>query len=206
MQADWDQHGEESFRFELVAEIEDPSQRLLVEQALIDAGWAAGHAYNTSPGVVSSTGVPLSPEHKQAISAANKGTPKSATHRASLSAAHKALWASREITPELREHMAELARARKGHPVSAETRRKMSDAQKGKPKSPQHLAALRAAKAAGGKPLKLTAEQIPEIRARLAAGESMPSIAASFGVKPASISDIKHGRSWRHVTEGKECS
>jgi len=205
MQADWDEHGEESFRFDLVAEIGDAGQRRLVEQALIDAGWADGRAYNVSPGVVSSTGVPLSPEHRQAISAANRGAPKSAAHRARLSAAHRALWADREITPEYRERMAEMARLRTGHAVSAETRRKVSAAQKGRPLSPEHLAALRAAKAGGGKPLKLTAEQIPEIRRRIAAGESMPSIAAAFGVKPASISDIKHGRSWRHVPEDKEC-
>ncbi len=205
MQAAWDEHGEGSFRFDIVAEIKDRDQRRLVEQALIDAGWAAGRAYNVSPGTVSSTGVPLSPEHRQAISKANKGAPKSPEHRARLSEAHRALWEDREVTPEYRERMAEMARSRRGHEVSAETRRKIRDAQKGRPKSPEHVAAMRAAKAAGGKPLKLTAGQIPEIRGRIAAGESMPSIAARFGVKPASISDIKHGRSWRHVPEDKEC-
>lgn len=200
MQADWDAYGEDAFVFDVVAEIADRDQRLLVEQALLDARWLDGRAYNKAPGVISSTGVPLTDEHKRAISSANKDRPKTAEHRAKLGDAHRALWEGKEITPEFRAQMAELASRGKGQAKSEEHKRKISEAQKGRPKSPEHLANLRAAGFGASKPLKLTAEQIPEIRRRLAAGESMPSIAAAFGVKPASISDIKHGRSWRHIT------
>jgi group I intron endonuclease len=129
----------------------------------------------------------------------NTGQPKSPEHRAKLSASAQARWDAVERTPELSERMAELGRLGKGKVTSEETKRKMSEAQKGRPFTEEHLANLRAAKANGGKPLKLTAGDIPPIRARIAAREPMPSIAADYGVKTASISDIKHGRSWRHV-------
>lgn len=135
----------------------------------------------------------------QAASAANRNRPKSAEHRAKLSEAQTALWEDREITPELSERMAAMARLRAGQPKSEETRQRMSEAQKGKTLAPEHLAAIRAAKASGGTPLKLTADQVREIKRRLAAGGSCAALAREYDVKPASISDIKAGRSWRHI-------
>lgn len=46
---------------------------------------------------------------------------------------------------------------------------------------------------------KLTEADIPNIRARLAAGESQTAIGESYGVKQASIRNIAIGRNWRHV-------
>lgn len=199
LQSDWDEHGANAFEFRLVATVRDKDARLATEQALIDQFEAATRGYNRSPTARDNTGIKLSPEHRLAISDANKGTPKTPEHRAKLSAAHKALWDGREVTDEYRERMAELARRRAGQPKSAETRRRMSDSQKGKTLSPEHLANLRAAKAKGGKPLKLNANQAREIKRRLSEGASCAGLAREFGVKPASISDIKHGRSWQHI-------
>jgi group I intron endonuclease len=135
----------------------------------------------------------------QAISHGNKGKPKSEAHRAKLSEAQRAFWGQQELTPELSERMADLARRGAGQPKSEEHKRKISEAQKGKTLSPEHLANLRAAKAKGGKPLKLTADQVREIKRRLPT-ESVAALAREYGVKPASVSDIKAGRSWRHIT------
>ena len=46
---------------------------------------------------------------------------------------------------------------------------------------------------------KLTEEQIPEIRRRIASGETYPTIADSFGVSVSTISLIKQNRIWTHV-------
>lgn len=46
---------------------------------------------------------------------------------------------------------------------------------------------------------KLNESNIPQIRARLAAGESCESVAHAFGVSRTCISAIKGGRSWTHV-------
>jgi hypothetical protein len=46
---------------------------------------------------------------------------------------------------------------------------------------------------------KLTAEDIPLIRAALAAGETQRSCAKRFGVSGTSISNIRAGKAWRSV-------
>ena len=46
---------------------------------------------------------------------------------------------------------------------------------------------------------KLSPEDIPSIRGRLAKGEIYTSIAADFGVSPSNIGYIKKSRSWRRV-------
>lgn len=45
----------------------------------------------------------------------------------------------------------------------------------------------------------LTKSQIPAIRMRLASGDRQVDIAADFGVKQMTISDIKNGKTWAHV-------
>lgn len=46
---------------------------------------------------------------------------------------------------------------------------------------------------------KLKESQIPDIKRRIAAGESERSIASRYGVARSSIRHIKAGRSWAHV-------
>lgn len=71
--------------------------------------------------------------------------------------------------------------------------------------SPSAISRIRAGKnrkylalGIGAKKLrKLTAEQIPAIRSRLASGDSCASVAADFGVHRRTISDIRTGKAWR---------
>lgn len=46
---------------------------------------------------------------------------------------------------------------------------------------------------------KLVEENIPIIRRRIRLRHRIKDIAASFGVFPQRITDIKHGRTWRHI-------
>jgi len=46
---------------------------------------------------------------------------------------------------------------------------------------------------------KLTAEQVKEIRRRIANGETGKSIAADYGISDSNIDAIKHRRTWRHL-------
>lgn len=200
LQADWDAHGAAAFEFRVVAEVRDRDERLAVEQSLIELYDTTRSGYNRSPSARDCTGIRLSPEHRLAIGEANRGVPKSAEHRAALRDAQKRVWAEREMTPEARERLAEFGRRGKGRPKSEDHRRKISEAQKGREFTPEHLANLRAAKSNGGKPLKLDAGKVREIKRRLAEGASCAGLAREYGVKPASISDIKAGRSWRHIT------
>lgn len=199
LQSDWNEHGAAAFEFRVVARIGDKPVRLMAEQALIDGYEAVKYGYNVASGVVSSTGTSLTDEHRLAISMANRG-PKSEKHRANLSAAHKALWESREVTPEFRERMAELGRMGKGRKRSAETRQRMSDAQKGREFTPEHLANVRAAHAGLRPTAKLNVDKVRVIKQRLAEKASCAALGREFKVSPLTISDIKHGRTWRDVT------
>lgn len=49
------------------------------------------------------------------------------------------------------------------------------------------------------KTAKLTAEDVRQIRARLAAGDAIRDLAETFGVSFASIWNISTGRTWKHV-------
>ena len=46
---------------------------------------------------------------------------------------------------------------------------------------------------------KLTEDQVREIRARCAGGETRRSVAADFGISHNSVSKIHHRRAWAHV-------
>ena len=50
-----------------------------------------------------------------------------------------------------------------------------------------------------GEPKKLTADQVREIRARVAAGDSQRSVAREYGVSQPLVNHIVHRRVWAHV-------
>lgn len=47
----------------------------------------------------------------------------------------------------------------------------------------------------------LDEDQVRQIRTRLAAGEKGRALAAEFGVRETAISNIKHGRTWRGLSD-----
>ena len=57
----------------------------------------------------------------------------------------------------------------------------------------------RAAQGSANGNSKLTEAEIPRIRDMLACGVSQTDIGSWFGVSQSKISDIKHGKRWRHV-------
>ncbi len=46
---------------------------------------------------------------------------------------------------------------------------------------------------------KLTADQVLEIRKRVAAGEPQKQVAVDFGIDPSGVSDIHLRRTWKHI-------
>src|SRR5258708_27925774 len=49
---------------------------------------------------------------------------------------------------------------------------------------------------------RLTEVVVLECRRRYAAGETQMALAAEFGIKPPTLSNLVTGRTWRHLTEG----
>ena len=84
--------------------------------------------------------------------------------------------------------------------------RHTGQAGRGKPKSADHRAKILASASAIGKSgasnsqAKLTDDQVREIKQCLSDGEKGRALAARFGVGEAVISNIKNGRTWRHIT------
>lgn len=95
-------------------------------------------------------GKPKSPAHNRKNSESHKGKQLSDSHRLNLSKSRKAKagtvgWNLRPpCSDATKEKLRELAIGRK---LSDETRARMSAARKGKPKSPEHIAAIKEAKA-----------------------------------------------------------
>jgi hypothetical protein len=50
---------------------------------------------------------------------------------------------------------------------------------------------------------KLQAEQIPDIKARYAAGERTVELASEYGVSAMQINRVIRGENWKHITEKK---
>ncbi|WP_161790133.1 GIY-YIG nuclease family protein [Streptacidiphilus carbonis] len=105
-----------------------------------------------------------------------------------LAAAMKAVrqngWAKREVTDEHRARFAAVGRANRGSAPSAARREQISQQSRG----------------AGNPKAKLTEEQVAAIRRLLAAGARNKDLAGQFGVHPNTISKIKSGVIWPHVT------
>lgn len=218
-QADWDKYGASAFRFRVVATVRDPKLRLAVEQAAIDDAVAEGVAYNLCPTAGSSLGLKHTAEARERMSRAANAAwlegrrgvyPGQREHMAAVGLANK----GKPASPEVR---ARLLAAITGRPVSEETRQKMSEAQKGRPFTPEHRAAIGEAMrgrtlseehrrklgdAGRGRPsprAKVAAEQVSEIKRRLAAGEKGAALAREFNVSDALISNIKHGKKRANV-------
>lgn len=63
-----------------------------------------------------------------------------------------------------------------------------------------HLANMEDKAKKGRAPAKLNSEQVKDIKKQLSSGRSCNSIAIEIGVVPHTISDIKNGITWRHVS------
>lgn len=178
LQAAWRKYGSLFFTFTVVECVDDRGELRQAEQMWIDAIGSCGEGgYNLTPTAGSLLGFRFTDEQKARVSAALIGKPKSTAHRANI-------WRNREVTDEFRAHCAELGRMGAGKPKSAEHRAKIGSAQRG---SKNHLA-------------KLTEQNVRDLRARLANGERGRALAAEFGISEATVSEIKHGKKWQHVT------
>jgi len=94
-------------------------------------------------------GKPKSENHNRKNSEAHKGRKMTEEHKANLSAARKKKSGTTgwNIRPPCKEETKEkIRKAHIGRKLSEETKSKMSASRKGKPKSPEHIAAIMAAK------------------------------------------------------------
>lgn len=102
----------------------------------------------------------------------------------------RATWLGRKHTPESR---AKMSAANMGRKHTDEYREMMRQIMSVREFTETHRQRLRESTQ------KLTADQVREIRAALAAGERQRDIGARFGVHQATISDLARGRTYRQI-------
>lgn len=174
LQAAWKKYGEAAFVFDLIEVVERKEDLIAREQIHLDALFAAGHHYNTSP----TAGSPLGVKHTEATRAKRRAYRASAETRAKLSLAH----VGRVIPAEIR---AKMSLAKKSRPMSAENRAKIAARSKGKTPSLEARAKMSLAKK--GRPL------LAEHRVKL----SLAHKASARAVKQReSMSAANKGRPW----------
>jgi group I intron endonuclease len=177
LQAAWTGHGEDTFSFQILERVESLTDLRLREQAWLDQcrTYESANGYNVATGTIGRGWKPT-PEQCARLSALARARGKSPAWRAAM--------AARVMSPAHLEQVAAMGRARAGKKAKASTRRKISDAQRG---TAAHSAILNEAR-------------VVEIMWRLAVGDRVSAIARDYGVHDATVADIKHGRSWLHVT------
>jgi group I intron endonuclease len=170
LQSAWNKYGADAFRFSTLL-VCSKRDLLFYEQRCIDGFDAVQNGYNIAPIAGNTIGRAPNPERDAKMAATKRGRPMSAEARAAIRAAmnrpevRMKLSASCKAAirkPKTPEHIRNAAAAQVGKTVSAETRAKLAAAilgkkrgpyvlrqkhraNKGRPHSPEHVAALRAA-------------------------------------------------------------
>jgi len=218
LQNAWNKHGEDAFVFEIIEECVS-DQCLMREQHYLDAQQPE---YNINPTVSSRLGAKLSDESKAKISKAHMGkkvsieeaqrlrtlacgAKRSAQHREAISQAQKGKSKSDE-------HRAKLSQAMIGNPNrvgtkhSAQSKIKIGAAHKGKVVSQETRIkiSLAMSKRVGSQTpsAKLDENKVRSILQMLNNGVKQKDIANQFNVSVNTISRIKLGLAWKHVTGG----
>jgi group I intron endonuclease len=103
---------------------------------------------------------------------------------AAMKAVRQSGWVKRQVTDEQRARIAAVGRENRGRAVSAARREQISQQSRG----------------AGNPKAKLTESQVTTIKRLLATGARNKDLAEQFGVHPNTISKIKRGEIWPHLT------
>jgi group I intron endonuclease len=178
LQRAWKKNGQSAFDFRVLEVVAELGRLIEREQAWIDSTrcYVRRRGYNLSPTASSTLGFKFSEQQRRNVSAGLAGKQKSESHK-------RAIWQNREATDEFRQQMAANGRKSKGRRQSEEHRQKRALAQTG---GKNHRA-------------KLTDEQVVEILRDLANGVRGRQIAQKYGVHEVVISEIKHGKKWKHI-------
>lgn len=177
LQAAWLKYGEAAFSFAIIEQVADIADLEPREQAWLNERRTFDReiGYNLVA-VAAGGGWTASADLRARLSEQRRAKGKSDAWREAR--------ARRVATDAERAQAAELGRSWRGRKRSVKQRRQISERQRG-------TAASSAV---------LNDAHVVEIMWRLANGETQGAIAALYGIHQCTVSDIKHGRTWQHVT------
>jgi group I intron endonuclease len=196
LQQAWNKYGVDAFEWVVIEKVTDTTQLIYAEQKWIDYNQSTQHhkGFNIKPIAGSNLGVKLTEEAKERIGRASRTRPRGLTdqnvrqilERCAAGDYHK------DIARDF--HVAELT-------VGRIARRRTYIHIKIPLEMEQRLISYLNKYAKGSKTgsCKLTENDIPVIRQRLANGESCSLIARDYSVSHMAINLIKNGKSWIHI-------
>ncbi len=180
-------HGDENFKWEILCECSTQEELNWMEIEMIrEHGTLAPNGYNLTTGgdafemsdetrkamskgqrespfvkanAEAQRGKKLSPEHRKAISEANKNNPENAALCRANAEANK----DKPLSPEHRKKISEAKKGKPIHPLSTEHRKAISEGLMGKPLSPEHRKAISEA-----------LQKSPSVRAKAEAQKGKP--------------------------------
>jgi group I intron endonuclease len=184
LQNAWNKYGEKNFKFEVVEYVESIAESLVErEQYWINKLNVCNRdkGYNILPIAGTTLGRVVSEETKKKLSESKKGIIITPETRKKISKAN-----SGKVFTD--EHKQKLREANLGKIVSEETKLKMSLSRKGKTNGEQINTC------------KLTENDVKDIKFLLYQGNTLRSIAEKYNVSIGTISSIKQGRNWSHIS------
>lgn len=193
LQNAWNLYGEAVFRFEILEHVADSGQLIEREQHYMDS---LQPEYNLAPLAGSQLGMVRSEETRQRMRTAHTGKAHTEETKRKLSEAKK----GRRMPVRSKEHCRKISEALMCWGQTAEAKQKRSEAAKGRVLSAGHRRklgeALRGEKNGNA---KLTEAQVREIKFTETT-LTQREVAARFGVSVRTVSAIKSGHRWAHVT------
>lgn len=187
LQNDWNRYGEDSFRFEVLQRVEDPSDLNRLEIEYIKKYKDAGLSYNIQDGGDTSylIGKHMPEETKRKIGDKNRahmlGRKLSDETRKRMSEAQKRRYEGWTDLDRV-EHGKKTAQYASGYHWSDESKEKFSRMQWEKPNG-----------------AKFTASEIIDMRDRYANGTSIGALAEEYGTSPAYVTLIIKRKRWAHI-------
>ena len=224
LQNSWNKHGKETFVFEIIEVVENKERIIDREQFWLDTTQCCKReiGYNLSPTAGNSLGYKHSEETKKKLLKTRKGKNNSFYGKRHTKETKKKMSRIKKGKSLSWEHKKKMSDSKKklykngyvnynkGKSFSEETKKKLSDAHKklyengyihpmlGKKHSKETILKM---SGENGYIAKLNEKQVRIIKWLLGNSDMLQrEIAKVFGVKQATISDIKERRTWKHIS------
>ena len=215
LQHAWNKYGEGNFILEVLEKVTDENMLIAREQYWLDTKQSYDdlYGYNICRTAGNRLGMSHTEETKALISKKKKGVKVDPVEAERLTTLRTGMKNSDEHNQKISlgnsgkvrtvEVKDRISKTLTGRVQPQATIEKRAEKLRGKVRTEEQRERYRQSKLGSKAPkAKLNESQVIEIYNRLALGETGTSLAKEYSVSPATISEIKSGRRWGHLTKG----